>query len=612
MLHILVLLAACAGDATEPTNMVEYKRLSPPAGPAEPIAVRVLPGTVTIEINQRVRFRRDGAKAPALRQNMHWEANGGTIDSLGVFSARQPGTYRIVGRLKYAGHLRATAADTGTVIVIPRSKGVVRVKVTPGSAELAPGAERAFTAAGKLKGGDTTPIGVKWNATGGTIDPAGVYRAGSAAGRYRVIATNLQGTLADTVRVTIADGETPDTAVTPAPEPPDTTATPDPEPSVTRIILRPASVALAPRATYQFSGFGRDNAGDSVAVDVVFTATGGTINQSGLYTAGSTVGSYKVIASAKGLADTALITLAAVSGGETPPPAPAPVAPGRGLPYGPTGNLLGSVSDPAPFTAAVQGVSPDNIVRYLAKAREAKIRLELNMTGGQHERNFAPGGDRFDMATWKARMNGYNTPAIKAAVAEAVADGTIIGNSVMDEPHVSGGGDGNTWGPKGTMTKAMVDEMCGYVKAIFPTLPVGVAHRHDAFEPNNSYRVCEFVITQYAARLGSITAFRDGALALGRRDGHAILFSINILNGGTQDRDGTWDCPQSGKGTYSPNCRMTPDQVRQNGLALGPAGCGLLMWRYDAEFMAKPENRRAFQEIANTLAALPNKACRRS
>jgi hypothetical protein len=251
-------------------------------------------------------------------------------------------------------------------------------------------------------------------------------------------------------------------------------------------------------------------------------------------------------------------------------------------------------------------------VSYLAKARTAKIRLELNMTGGHHDLNYAPGGDRFDLATWKARMDAYNTPSVRQAVAEAVADGTIIGNSVMDEPHNSGGGDGNTWGPAGTMTKAVVDQMCGYVKGIFPTLPVGVAHRHDVFEPTKSYQVCEFIIAQYASRLGDVRQFRDAGVALAKRDGHAIMFSINILNGGTQDRDGTWDCPGSGIGTYSPNCRMTPQQVLDNGLVLGPAGCGLAMWRYDAKFMADTENQRVLRDLASRLATLPAKPCRRS
>jgi hypothetical protein len=36
-------------------------------------------------------------------------------------------------------------------------------------------------------------------------------------------------------------------------------------------------------------------------------------------------------------------------------------------------------------------------------------------------------------------MDGFNTPAIRDAVAAAVADGTIIGESVMDEPQQSAG-----------------------------------------------------------------------------------------------------------------------------------------------------------------------------
>jgi hypothetical protein len=162
------------------------------------------------------------------------------------------------------------------------------------------------------------------------------------------------------------------------------------------------------------------------------------------------------------------------------------------------------------------------------------------------------------------------------------------------------------------MTKARVDSLCGYVKKMFPTLPTGVVHRHDIFEPTKSYKVCEFIASQYSSRIGSVTAFRDGGLALAKRDGHAIMFSLNILNGGVQDKDGTWDCAGTGGlGTYSPNCRMTAAQVREFGLVLGPAGCGLLMWRYDSTFVNNPDNLRAFKDVGDNLATLPGKRCLR-
>jgi hypothetical protein len=242
------------------------------------------------------------------------------------------------------------------------------------------------------------------------------------------------------------------------------------------------------------------------------------------------------------------------------------------------------------------------------------MKLILTMTGGGHQNYMTDGA--FDIAKWQAKMDAYNTPTIEAAVAAAVADGTIIGNSVMDEPHVSGRGGGNTWGPRGTMTKERVDQMCAYVKEIFPTLPVGVVHPHKAFEPAQSYRVCDFMVDQYAWRQGDVTHFRDEGLALARRDGMAIVFSMNILNGGIQAaRDGWWECPLTatgGRGTRGPNCRMTPEQVRDWGRLLGAAGCALVMWQYDDDFMSKPENQRAFADLAGLLATMPAKSCRRS
>jgi len=158
--------------------------------------------------------------------------------------------------------------------------------------------------------------------------------------------------------------------------------------------------------------------------------------------------------------------------------------------------------------------------------------------------------------------------------------------------------------------------MCGYVKAIFPTLPVGVVHEHNMFEPEKSYRVCGFIVSQYSHRFGDITKFRDDALALGRRDGIAIAFSMNIMNGGIQAaRDGRWACDPErtgGRGTYEPNCRMTAQQVREWGIILGKAGCALMMWRYDDAFMAKSENQGAFAEIARQLATLPRRPCTRT
>jgi hypothetical protein len=49
------------------------------------------------------------------------------------------------------------------------------------------------------------------------------------------------------------------------------------------------------------------------------------------------------------------------------------------------------------------------------------------------------------------------------------------------------------------------------------------------------------------------------ALSIVQRDGMAVIFSFNILDGGVQDKSGTYDCAGTGGlGTNPPNCRMTP------------------------------------------------------
>jgi hypothetical protein len=264
-----------------------------------------------------------------------------------------------------------------------------------------------------------------------------------------------------------------------------------------------------------------------------------------------------------------------------------------------------------------------SIVSLIDAARSRKMRLMLAMTGGPHSASnpgcclsLINGVWTFDRKKWDATMQTFNTATVRDAIAKAVADGTVIGNTVMDEPYVSGGSGGmnNTWGPKGTMTKARVDSLCAVVRQIFPTLPAGVQHGHESFEPTKSYRVCDFLLDSFGAGRGSVTDYRDAGLAMAARDGYTELFGMNVLDGGLPDTDGTYDCTgtgQGGLGTFGNHCRMTATQVRDFGLALGPAGCGLFLWRYDDAFWSRTDNQQAFRDVGAAIASVPSKACQR-
>ncbi len=277
----------------------------------------------------------------------------------------------------------------------------------------------------------------------------------------------------------------------------------------------------------------------------------------------------------------------------------------HGIPFGAFG--LRTARAKTPFTLSQDSYSASTVIRLIDDARRSGLRLHMALAGGSHD-NYKTGGT-FDLAKWRAKINTYNTPAVRAAIASAVADGTVVGAIVMDEPHNTA--SDNSWGPAGTVTKEMVDGMCGYVQAMFPTLPVGVTHDAGKFEPGKNYQRCDYIVSQYRYRKGPVADFRDQGLAFARRSNVQVIFSLNILDGGYPIAG----CPASktgGPGTYRPNCRMTPAQVQEYAQILGPAGCALLMWRFDEAFMAKAANQTAFRNVAGMLSRHQGQSCKRS
>jgi hypothetical protein len=293
-----------------------------------------------------------------------------------------------------------------------------------------------------------------------------------------------------------------------------------------------------------------------------------------------------------------------------PPPNPdsLPAPEHSGVPFGPFGLWAPNTSIDErlpPFTGSHNFTDPDSIVGQITAARAKNHRLLLNMTGGPSSRYTTNG--KFDLTKWKNRMNRFNTPVIQQAVAAGVADGTVVGNSVIDEPETRQWGD--------IITKQLLDEMGAYVKAIFPTLPVGVDQGPPAYRwrVSERFRVLDYVIYQYAWWVtgGNISEWRKEVEALAKRDGVALGFSLNVLNGGVQDRKG-WDCAGTGgKGRRPPNCQMTSEQLLGWAKILKPEACVMLLWRYDAAFMSKSANQNAFKDLAAELRQAPKRSCRR-
>jgi cellulose/xylan binding protein with CBM9 domain/fibronectin type III domain protein len=404
----------------------------------------------------------------------------------------------------------------------------------------------------------------------------------------------------------------------------------------------PTNLALAVVSSSQIDVSWTASTSSDVAKYNIYRSTSGTptlnktVTASPYHDTGLTPGSYSYQVSA--------VDAAGNESAKTPTKS-ATVGTTSGIPFGPFSIWKGTSKDTAgasSFTASIDFTDSSSVVAHINAARAAGLKIFLMMTDRGHSAATGPykTNGLFDIAKWKDSMNTYDTPAIKAAVAAGVADGTILGNSVLDEPNNSTDSQGkNGWGPDGWMTKMTVDEMCRHAKSIFPTLPMGVVvvhwwkesddlNRQPTQRPRQTYTDCEFIIDQYdwwqqangphsPGGRGDVGMWKDSALVAAARNSISIAFSMNILAGGVIDvtipDPQPCPVPPSG-GPYAPvpsGCKMTAAQVRQYGLTLGPAGCAMMMWKYDQAFMTDPANRQAINDVAADLAQRPAKGCGR-
>ena len=147
-----------------------------------------------------------------------WRATGGSIDAGGVYVAGTvPGNYVAIAKsvswgLEDTAHIVIDSVpspdttstpppDTTSTPPPPPAPTLASISLTPETANVLSGQQQQFTVQGKKSDGATTEVTAGFTATGGTIDAAGLFVAGSAAGTFRVIAT--VGALADTARILI-------------------------------------------------------------------------------------------------------------------------------------------------------------------------------------------------------------------------------------------------------------------------------------------------------------------------------------------------------------------------------------------------------------------------
>lgn len=251
-------------------------------GPLDHVVISLASATVAVGGTQQFAAQGQDASNNAIDGLTYtWTivASGGTVDISGLFTAGSTtGAYANTVQVSTTqGAITKTATASVTVVTPGPLDHVI---ISPASASVVAGGTQQFTAQGQDVSNVTIPgLVYTWSvvAADGTINGTGLFTAGLITGVYAntVQASTIQGTVTKTGTASVT--------VTVAPGPLD------------HVVISPVRATLAIGGAKQFTAQAKDAANVTIP-GLTYTwsvvAVGGTISTAGLFTAGTTAGSY--------------------------------------------------------------------------------------------------------------------------------------------------------------------------------------------------------------------------------------------------------------------------------------------------------------------------------
>jgi hypothetical protein len=289
--------------------------------------------------------------------------------------------------------------------------------------------------------------------------------------------------------------------------------------------------------------------------------------------------------------------------GTPPPPSPPPPPSGppvhSGIPFGPSvitkHESSFSLVPPSSISSAFNALKTDAylpvLLAKLEAARRSNDRLLISFSGQSGAYTDSAG---FNLSKWKQKVDEFRGLDLSSYV----ADGTLMGHYIMDEPS-----DPRNWNGH-RVSLADIDAMARYSKEIWPDLPT-VIRGWPAYLKGYHYEYLDAAWAGYHSRFGPIEDFIVNNVRDAKESGLALVVSLNMLAGG-----GESGIP----GYFNDKYSMTASQVRTWGSALlaEPYVCAFFMFRYNPDYFARADLQGAVAELSEKARSLPNRLCRRS
>ncbi len=238
-------------------------------------------------------------------------------------------------------------------------------------------------------------------------------------------------------------------------------------------------------------------------------------------------------------------------------------------------------------------LEPSNILSWLSGARAKKARVVIKLCKG-HDKYVKNSDGTFSLTKWKALVSSYRN----VNLGPYIADGTILGHYLIDEPHREG-----RWGGR-PISQATLEEMAKFSKSIWPDMTTFVrAVPSWLAQASLTYRYLDAGWAQFAAGKGNPATYASSEAAAAKRKGLGLVVGLNVINGG----DGSSKIRGLG-GDWS----MSATEIRKYGDALlGEShACGFFNWNWDDDYYRRSDIRSAMADVSAQARAHTKTSCR--
>ncbi len=238
-------------------------------------------------------------------------------------------------------------------------------------------------------------------------------------------------------------------------------------------------------------------------------------------------------------------------------------------------------------------LSPTNIVSVLTAVRNKGGRIVIKLCKGD-EKYIKDAAGNFSLTKWKDLVGQYRN----VNLGPFIADGTIIGHFLIDEPHRP-----QRWGK--VIPQATVEAMAAYSKSIWPAMPalVRVVPSWLALAPV-TYTHLDAGWFQYTANKGNVTQLVTAEVAAAKRLRLGLLVGMNVMNGG----NGSSGIPGVSRDDYA----MSATELRTYGTALlnQTYACAFYNWQHNLDYYGRTDIKAAMAELSAKARIHVKTSCR--